>query len=380
MMDRVFKGIDSAIARILDKALGGKQITVPEAVSLFSVNGRELRAVIMAADAARASAVGNKVTYVHNRNINFTNICVGGCLFCAFHRSPYARSGGYTLSLAEIVAKAVEAAGSGATEVCIQGGLNPDIEPDFYVQMCGEIRRALPGIHIHAFSPAEVLFVARRSRCSVETLLTRLKSAGLDSMPGTAAEILDDSIRNVICPAKLTAAEWTEVVSTAHRSGIPTSATMLYGHIEQPVHRARHIDLIRRMQTRDGRFTEFVPLRFIHRNTSLYRQRRCAPQVSSVEDIKVHAIARLMLAGCVDNIQASWVKLGLKLAQVCLYAGASDLGGTLMEGHISSAAGSLSPPLLTVAELQELILACDRTPVQRTTTYGVTDGDVMTYA
>lgn len=370
-MDSILSDIDSGIARILAKALEGKEISVPEAVSLFSVSHRDLMVMVVVADEIRASTVGNAVTYVHNRNINFTNICEGSCKFCAFRRSPHAPNGGYTLDLREIVAKAVEASEKGATEVCIQGGLNPGLDPHLYIQMCEAIKGKLPDMHIHAFSPMEILFASRRLTCSIERVLRDLKSAGLGSMPGTAAEILDDSIRSVICPAKLTTDEWMGVISTAHRLGIPTSSTMLYGHIENPEHRARHIDQIRRMQKKDGRFTEFIPLRFLYRNTALYRQRRCGPSISGMEDIKVHAVSRLMLNGCIDNIQVSWVKLGPQLAQVCLYAGANDLGGTLMEEHISRSAGSSSPSSLTVSELQNLINACDRTPRQRTTTYGI---------
>jgi len=370
-MDSMLGNIDSAVAQILAKALEGGEITVPEAVTLFRAGDRELMVLAIVADAIRASIVGSEVTYVHNRNINFTNICEGNCAFCAFHRSPHAPEGGYTLSLNEIVDKAVEAAEKGATEVCIQGGLNPNLDPRLYVLMCEAIKRELPDMHIHAFSPMEILFAARQLTCTVEDLLRDLKSAGLDSMPGTAAEILDDQVRSIICPDKLDATKWMEVVSTAHRMAIPTTSTMLYGHIESPEHRARHIDRIRHMQKEHGRFTEFIPLRFLYRNTALYRQKRCGVSTSGMDDIKVHAISRLMLNGYIDNIQVSWVKLGLPLAQVCLCAGANDVGGTLMEEHISSSAGCPAPSSLTVRELQDLINACDRTPRQRTTTYGM---------
>jgi len=370
-MNSILKNIDSAVARILAKALEGNEITIEEAVVLFSAGAKESMVLFMVADEVRRTTVGDAVTYVHNRNINFTNICVGDCLFCAFHRSPHKPNDGYALSLQEIAAKAVEAAEDGATEICIQGGLNPDLDPHLYIRICEAIKRELPDVHIHAFSPMEILFASKRLTCSVESLLRDLKSAGLGSMPGTAAEILDDSIRSIICPAKLTADAWAEVIATAHRLAIPTTSTMLYGHVEGREHRARHLDRIRRMQKTGGRFTEFIPLRFVYPNTVLYRQEGCGPQVSGMEDLKVHAISRLMLNGHIDNIQVSWVKLGLKLAQVCLSAGANDLGGTLMEEHISSSAGSFAPPSLTVRELQEMIRACERTPRQRTTTYGI---------
>jgi len=217
----------------------------------------------------------------------------------------------------------------------------------------------------------EVLFASRNMGCTVKDFLKQLKSSGLDSMPGTAAEILDDSIRSVICPGKLKVDEWKQVIRVAHQLHIPSSATMMYGHIEQPVHRAMHLHIIRSMQKQGGRFTEFVPLRFIYANTDLYKKGLYKPQISGIEDIKVHAIARIMLNGFIDNIQVSWVKLGKQLAQACLYAGANDLGGTLMEEHISKMAGSNSPSCMTIKELEALIKYCNKTPVQRTTTYEV---------
>jgi 7,8-didemethyl-8-hydroxy-5-deazariboflavin synthase CofH subunit len=361
--------IDIGIARILDRALSGEELSVEEASTLFRVGHREFPVLVMAADELRKSTVGDMISFVHNRNINFTNYCVGSCLFCAFRRPLGDRKNGYTLTLEQIVEKAVEARGRGATEVCIQGGLNPELEPDFYVHVCEAVKNRLPDIHIHAFSPMEVLFASRNRGCTVRDFLTQLKSAGLDSMPGTAAEILEDSVRAVICPEKLTTGEWRFVVSEAHQLGIRSSATMMYGHIEQPAHRAVHMDLIRRMQKQGGGFTEFVPLRFISANTDLYRRGLCGLPISGVEDIKVHAIARIFFHGVIDNIQVSWVKLGRGLAEVCLHAGGNDLGGTLMEEHISRAAGCHSPSSMTVEELEELIRSCHRVPVQRTTTY-----------
>ena len=370
-IDRILKTIDVAYARIFDKALEGKEISVEDTLNLFAAENRELMVLIMVANELRKSAVGDTVTFVHNRNINFTNYCVGNCLFCAFRCSPNDSKKGYSLTIEQIVSKAVEASEFGATEVCIQGGLNPELKPNFYFQICEAIKDRLPAIHIHAFSPMEVLFATRHMGSTVKDFLKQLKSSGLDSMPGTAAEILDDSIRNMICPDKLTVDEWKGVISAAHQLHIPTSATMMYGHIEQPVHRAMHLNIIRSMQKQEGYFTEFVPLRFIYANTDLYKLGLCDPQISGMEDIKVHAIARLMLNGFINNIQVSWVKLGKQLAQVCLYAGANDLGGTLMEENISRLAGSHSPSFLTVEEFENLIKSCNRTPVQRTTTYEV---------
>jgi 7,8-didemethyl-8-hydroxy-5-deazariboflavin synthase CofH subunit len=370
-LNRILKKIDASIARILDKALRGKEISVEEAVELFEAENEELMAVIIVADELRKSSVGDKVSFVHNRNINFTNYCVGSCLFCAFRASPHDHEKGYSLSLEEIVSKAEEAAKLGATEVCIQGGLNPELKPTFYFQICEAIKDRLPDMHIHAFSPMEVLFASQNMGCSVKDFLKQLMSSGLDSMPGTAAEILDDSIRKVICPDKLRVDEWKNVVRTAHQLGIPTSATMMYGHIEKLAHRAMHLHIIRSIQKQGGLFTEFVPLRFIYPNTALYRKGIYKPQKPGSEDIKVHALARIMLNGFIDNIQVSWVKLGIQLARACLYAGANDLGGTLMEEHISRLAGSESPSSMTVRELETLIKSCNKTPVQRTTTYEV---------
>jgi FO synthase subunit 2 len=370
-LNKILKTIDAAIARILDKALEGKEISVEEAVGLFGAENEELMALIMVADELRKSAVGDTVSFVHNRNINFTNYCVGSCLFCAFRCSPRNSNNGYSLTIEQIVSKAEEADALGATEVCIQGGLNPELKPAFYLQICEAIKDRLPDMHIHAFSPMEVLFASRNMGCTVKDFLKQLKSSGLDSMPGTAAEILDDSIRSVICPGKLKVDEWKQVIRVAHQLHIPSSATMMYGHIEQPVHRAMHLHIIRSMQKQGGRFTEFVPLRFIYANTDLYKKGLYKPQISGIEDIKVHAIARIMLNGFIDNIQVSWVKLGKQLAQACLYAGANDLGGTLMEEHISKMAGSNSPSCMTIKELEALIKYCNKTPVQRTTTYEV---------
>jgi FO synthase subunit 2 len=370
-MEGILGSIDVSIARILNKALEGKEVSVAEACTLFSAENRELMALLKAADELRKSLVGDKVSFVFNRNINFTNYCVGRCLFCAFRRSPNDSDNGYSLTIEQIVSKAVEASELGATEVCIQGGLNPHLEPHFYFQICEAIKDRLPEIHIHAFSPMEVLFASRNMGTTVKDFLKQLKSSGLDSMPGTAAEILDDSVRAIICPDKLKVDEWKDVITKAHRLHIPTSATMMYGHVEKPVHRAMHLHIIRDMQKRGGCFTELVPLRFIHANTDLYKQGLCRPQISGMEDIKVHAISRLMLNGLIDNIQVSWVKLGKLLAQVCLSAGANDLGGTLMEEHISRLAGSSSPSFMTVQELEELIKSINRTPAQRTTTYEI---------
>jgi 7,8-didemethyl-8-hydroxy-5-deazariboflavin synthase CofH subunit len=368
-MYKYLTAIDSSVARILEKALNGGEINAEEAVRLFQTNNRELMVMMIAADHLRQSAVGDTVSFVRNRNINFTNICTGTCLFCAFHTPPDDIRNGYLLTLEEIAEKAREAARSGATEVCIQGGLHPRIEPDYYIAMCETVKKEAPYVHIHAFSPMEILYASRKAGLSIEHFLTQLKAAGLDSVPGTAAEILDDGVRKIICPKKLGVNEWQEVITTAHHLNIPTTATMMYGHVEKPEHRAMHLDIVRNIQKNGGLFTEFVPLRFVYKNTELFRRFGCGPHVPAFEDIKVHAVARIMLNGYIDNIQVSWVKLGKRAAQVCLFAGANDLGGTLMEEHISSSAGSQSPTSLTAEELKELIHSCERIPVERTTLY-----------
>ena len=360
--------IDPAVARILAKSQEGKEVSAEEGALLFNCEGRDLMAVLAVADELRQAAVGDKVTYVRNRNINFTNKCTQSCLFCAFHNAPDSAEG-YTLSVDEVAAKAEEAKAAGATEVCIQGGLNPEVEPRYYYQVCEAIINKIPDMHIHAFSPMEVLYASRRQGCSVREHLARLKSAGLGSMPGTAAEILHDSVRDVLCPGKLSTAEWVEVITTAHNLGIPTTATIMYGHIEEGWHRAHHLQIIRDIQKSTGGFTELVPLSFVHNNTELYRRGLCGPGASGLTDLKMHAIARIMLNGYVPNIQVSWLKLGVRMTQVCLSAGANDLGGTLMEDSISRTAGVAMPAGFSEESLQSLVLGINREPALRTTTY-----------
>jgi FO synthase subunit 2 len=277
------------------------------------------------------------------------------------------------MTVEEVGRRAEEAWLAGCSEVCVQGGLNPEVGGDYYLDLCREIRRRAPGIHIHAFSPFEVWYGARQKGWNVADYLMALKEAGLDSMPGTAAEILDDQVRHEICPAKLRVSEWVAVVETAHRLGIPTSATMMYGHVESSRHRVRHMALIRSIQRGTGGFTEFVPLSFVHPRTALFRSGRCRPGASGLEDVQVHAVARLMLRGAIRNVQVSWVKLGPKLAQLCLAAGANDLGGTLMEEHISRAAGSAWGSSLTEDELRWLAESMGRIPRRRSTTYRLLD-------
>jgi FO synthase subunit 2 len=318
------------------------------------------------ADELRSLSVGEAVTYVVNRNINFTSRCVGTCGFCAFRDI-----NGYILSLDEIMEKVKEAKRENATEVCIQGGLLPDASLDFYLGIVEAIKVEFPELSIHAFSPMEVYHAARSSGITVKEALFRLKKSGLDSMPGTAAEILSDRVREIICPLKLKTGEWVEVVRQAHAAGIPTTATMMYGHIETPEERIDHMLIIREIQKETGGFTEFVPLPFLPYNNplgeKLMKEGRYA--TTGVEDLKNYALSRILLHGHIDNIQASWVKLGKKLAQFSLYCGANDLGGTLMEENISKSAGASNGERISVEELEWMIRGAGRIPKERTTLY-----------
>lgn len=358
------------IGYILDKAMDGREITWEEGAALFATRGAEFSALMLTADELRRRAAGDAVTYVVNRNINFSNVCTVGCGFCAF-RAGAGGARAYRLSISEIAARAQEAYRQGATEVCLQGGIDPELEVRFYIDVCEAIKSAAPEIHIHAFSPMEIATGAKRLGCDLETYLKRLKEAGLGSIPGTAAEILDDEIRRVICPGKIDVETWVTVIKTAHQVGLPSTSTMMYGHVETPDHWARHLSLLRDIQKTTGGFTEFVPLSFIHPNTVLYKRGLVRPWVSGTAEIKVHAVARIMLNGYINNIQVSWVKLGPKLAQVCLEAGANDLGGTLTEERISSSAGATWGQSMAEEELCRLINDVDRTPAQRTTTYQI---------
>lgn len=313
------------------------------------------------ADELRKKAVGDIVTFVVNRNINFTDICINNCKFCSFRNSR-----GLSLSLEEIKRKVIEAIDFGCTEVCIQGGLLPGADLDFYVSILEAVREVSKKIHIHAFSPMEVYHIARNSKMDVADVLKVLKKEGLDSMPGTAAEILVDSVRAEICPMKLKTDEWVRVVKEGHRIGIPTTATMMYGHVETWEDRVKHMMLIKRIQQETKGFTEFIPLSFMWKNNELGQRAKGA---SGFEDLLVIAVARILLYPEIRNIQASWVKLGLKLAQAALHFGANDLGGTLIEENISKSAGATSGEFLSPNELRELIQRAGRIPRQRDTLY-----------
>lgn len=315
------------------------------------------------ADELRRKFVGDTVTFVVNRNINFTDICINDCKFCSYRNT---RS--FVLTHEELKRKVAEALDFGCTEVCIQGGLLPNADLDFYVGILQAVRDVSKSIHIHAFSPMEVYYAAKNSGMHVEDVLKIFKREGLNSMPGTAAEILVDRVRKYICPKKLTTAEWEYVIKLAHKNGIPTTATMMYGHMESWKDRIEHIMLIKKIQQETGGFTEFIPLPFMWRNNELGKNFKGS---SGFEDLLVIAVSRILLYPEIKNIQASWVKLGIKLAQAALYAGANDLGGTLMEENISKAAGATSGEKLTPEELREIIRIAGRIPKQRDTLYNL---------
>lgn len=359
---------ETGFEEILQRGLAGEELSVDEGERLLRAEGEELRRLVQAADEVRRRKVGDIVTYVINRNINFSNICLNNCKFCAFRRSPDDPDA-CVLTSEQIAAKVREAVRFGATEVCIQGGLHPEFELEDYLSILRTVRNVSKRIHIHAFSPAELDHISGREGIGIEEVIKALRDAGLNSVPGTAAEILVDRVRSIICPKKITTGRWVEIVKTCHRLGIPTTSTMLYGTIETSRERAEHLALLRDIQRQTRGFTEFVPLAFMPCNTSLGRDGERSPP-SIVESLRVHAVARLMLAGWIDNIQTSWVKLGPKIAQLMLNAGANDISGTLMEENISKAAGGRGQAM-SPEQLEGLILQIGRVPRQRSTTYNI---------
>jgi len=370
---RVLDQLDREFARILDRALEGADITVEEAERLFTAEGLELNALILVADELRRRRVGDVVTYVINRNINFTNVCIKRCGFCAFSRG-HREEEAYFLPIEEVVRRAREAWELGATEVCIQAGLPPKMSGYYYVDLARAIRRELPELHIHGFSPEEVWYGAVRARCSVEDYLRALKEAGVGSLPGTSAEILDDELRKRISPGRITVAQWIEVITTAHRLGVPTTATIMYGHVETNRHKAAHLALIREIQRQTGGFTEFVPLSFVAEEAPMYRKRLVPgvrPGATGAEVVKMYAVSRIMLNNWIPNLQASWVKEGPKFAQFCLNAGCNDFMGTLINESISTAAGAQYGQRLKPREMRRLIRDIGRIPAERTTTYQI---------
>ena len=370
-IDSLISLLDPRIGRILDRALAGEDISSDEAVALFRTTGLEYNAMTLVADELRRRAVGDVVTYVVNRNINFTNVCIKRCGFCAFSRD-FREEEGYLLPVSEIVRRAKEAWDYGATEVCIQAGLPPQMEGDLYIKLCEAIKEELPDMHIHGFSPEEVLYGSVRSRCTIREYLEGLKAAGVGSLPGTSAEILDQELRDVISPGRIRVDQWIEVITTAHELGIPTTSTVMFGHRETNEHIARHIELLRGIQMQTGGITEFVPLSFVHTEAPMFLKGlvddvRSGP--TGMDVVKVHAIARIMLNNWIPNVQASWVKEGSRMSQLLLTAGVNDLGGTLINESISTAAGAQHGQLMRPAEFRGMIRQAGRIPAERYTTY-----------
>jgi FO synthase subunit 2 len=354
------------VTAILERVLAGHRPSWQEVLPLAEVTGRALHELCAVADELRARQAGPLVTYVVNRNINFTNVCVKTCRFCAFSRG--VRSGeGYFLDTAEVVRRAVEAGDLGATEVCLQAGLAPTLSGSHYLELLRAVKRAAPELHVHAFSPEEVKYGAHRARLDVRDYLTALREAGLGSLPGTSAEILDDAVRARISPGRITTAEWIAVIRTAHELGIPTTSTMMFGHVETAADRLRHMELLRDLQRDTGGFTEFVPLSFVHAEAPL-----CVEHgPSGVDVIRTHALARVMLGADIPNLQVSWVKEGMRMAEHLLGCGVNDLGGTLVNESISTAAGASHGQLATPAVLRRAARAAGRVPAERTTLYRV---------
>ena len=357
---------------LIDKAMTGIRLDEQEIASLFNARGADEDAVIQAADNLRRTMNGDTVSYVVNRNINYTNICYFGCGFCAFSKGRVAenlRERGYNLHLDDIQARVSEAWERGATEVCLQGGIHPDYTGDTYLAIVHAVKEAQPDMHVHAFSPLEIRQGAETLGLPLNDYLGQLKQAGLGTLPGTAAEILDDEIRQIICPDKLNTAEWLEVMSTAHSLGLNSTATIMFGHVDGPLNWARHLLRIRDLQEETGGFTEFVPLPFVHMEAPMYRKGRARKGPTFREAILMHAVARLVLHPHITNIQASWVKLGMDGLRACLDAGVNDVGGTLMNESISRAAGASHGQEFTAEGMRRLITDAGRVPQQRTTRY-----------
>jgi FO synthase subunit 2 len=372
-LHRIFEAVDGEVRRVLELALEGREIGLADAVVLCGARGPSLHALTAVADTVRREQVGDRVGYVVNRNINFTNVCVKACRFCAFSRTRRSDEG-YFLPEEEIVRRALEARDFGATEVCIQAGLAPGVDARFYIDVVHAIRTAAPELDIHAFSPEEIKYAANQSGWSLRRVLEELRAAGLGSLPGTSAEVLDDGVRARIAPGRITTAEWIDVVTTAHAIGLPTTSTIMYGHVETDLERMRHLDLLRSIQRETGGFTEFVPLSFVHEEAPM-TLRHQLPELrrgpTGHEVTRFYAIARLVLGASIPNLQVSWVKEGLRQAQWLLACGANDLGGTLMNESISTSAGATYGQLQPPSALRRVIRDAGRIPVERNTRYAV---------
>jgi FO synthase subunit 2 len=370
-LTRLLSTLAPQTAAIIDRALCGEDLTVEEATHLFDVEGSELLALVSAADYLRAQTVGDVVTYVINRNINFTNVCVKACGFCAFSRGHLAEQG-YFLPVEEILRRAREAQELGATEVCVQAGLAPAMEGWHYVNLCRALKRELPELHIHGFSPEEVLYGSTLTGAGVREYLSSLKAAGVGSLPGTSAEILVDEVRQQISPGRISTAQWIELIETAHDLGIPTTSTIMYGHVESSWHKAAHLAILRDIQRHTNGITEFVPLSFVYEEAPMSQRKRVAGLrrgASGAEVMKMYAVSRLMLNNYIPNLQVSWVKEGPKLSQIALLAGANDFGGTLINESISTAAGAGYGQLMKPSQFRGMIREMGRIPAERSTTY-----------
>lgn len=364
---RVSHPVRAALEKVLDTQ-EGDCLSREECLLLAQATGDDLFGLAVAANELRRRIVGDTVTYVVTRNINFTNICIVGCKFCAFAVGPR-HDTAYFLSLNEIAEKTKEASRWGATEVCIQGGLPSELPPLYYRDILQAVKAAVPTMHCHAFSPMEMRYGVELTGMPVREYLLMLKDAGLDTLPGTAAEILDDDVRHVLSRNKLSVAQWREIIETAHECGIRSTSTLMYGHSETPEHWVNQLLLFREIQSRTGGFTEFVPLGFIHDNTLLFQQGLARAGATVEEHVRIHALARVMLAGSINHIQVSWVKLGREVSQLAILAGANDYGGTLFEENISRLAGASFGQYVSTDEFQERIIELGRIPAQRNTTY-----------
>jgi 7,8-didemethyl-8-hydroxy-5-deazariboflavin synthase CofH subunit len=373
-IESILKTVDPLVSEALNLAIDEKEISVEQAVELFDTTGIEMNLLTSVGDELRRRACGNVVTYVINRNVNFTNVCIKRCGFCAFSRD-FRKEEGYFLPVEEVVRRAVEAHRLGATEICIQAGLAPNMDGSLYPDICKAIKREIPDIHIHGFSPEEVLYGARMSNNSVRDFLSWLKESGVGSLPGTSAEILDQEVRDLISPGRISVKDWIDVIKTAHSLSIPTTSTIMYGHVESNFHKANHIDTLRKIQKETGGFTEFVPLSFVyqeapmHSRSNLKNMREAGAAATDI--VKMYAVSRLMLHNLVKNIQVSWVKEGSKMSQFLLCAGANDFGGTLINESISTSAGSIHGQIMKPREIRTQIKGLGRIPAQRNTVYEI---------
>lgn len=371
MPSQIFNQIEREIKVILKKALDNIEITSEEALKLLKVHGKEFFALQYTSNEICSQKKDDIITFVINRNINFTNVCFQGCKFCSFSL-PINHKDAFLLNLDEIKERVIEAKISNCSEVCIQGGINPDLKFDFYLDILKVVKEVDKDMHTHAFSPQEIFFISKLYGSSVENTLKELKKAGLDSIPGTAAEILVDDVRKVICPNKVSTQQWIDIISTAHNLGIPTTSTIMYGHIETNKDRIEHLNVLREIQKETKGFTELVPLPFVKENPILSRLTKHPLNPSyGMADLKLFCVSRIFLNNQIDNLQCSWPKLGPKFAQVSLNYGVNDFGGTLIEENISKSAGAEFGEYLSPEEIIKIIETAGKHPAQRDTLYNI---------